>query len=109
MLPQQVEGGWTRADVQPLHASDLPSDVTGMPWKQAVVARYNSGEGAVNVRLIEMSAETVAFELTQRWRQSEGLAFYKGPYFVVCRPDGADQQRLSQFARMLQNAMSRQG
>jgi hypothetical protein len=108
MLPAQVEGGWTRVDLQPLHASDLPADITGMPWKQAVIARYK-GPAAVNVRLIEMQAETVAFELMQRWRQSEGLAFYKGPYFVVCRPDGADSQQLSQFTRALQNAMARQG
>jgi hypothetical protein len=106
MLPEQVPGGWTREDIQPLHASDLPADVTGMPWKQAVIARYRSSSGAVNVRLIEMKSETEAFELTQRWRQSEGLAFYKGQYFVVCRPDGVDQQRLSEFTRALQNAFS---
>jgi hypothetical protein len=109
MFPQQVEGGWSRQDVQPLDASDLPSDVTGMPWKQAVIARYGGGGGAVNVRLIEFKSDAVAFELMQRWRQSEGLAFNLGPYFVVCRPDGAEAQRLGAFTRALQNAMQKQG
>jgi hypothetical protein len=110
MLPQSVDGGWSRQDVQPLDASDLPADVTGMPWKQAVIARYaGGGTGAVNVRLIEFKGEAVAFELMQRWRQSEGLAFYKGPYFIVCRPDGTDAQRLGAFTRSLQNAMQKQG
>ena len=108
LLPQQVDGGWSRADVQPLHASDLPADITGMPWTNAVIARYR-GPAAVNTRLIEMKSETVAFELMQRWRQSEGLAFYKGPLFVVCRPDGATPEQLSQFTRALQNAMAKQG
>ena len=109
LLPQQVGGGWSRQDVQPLDASDLPSDVTGMPWKQAVIARYaGGGPGAINVRLIEFKAETIAFELMQRWRQSEGLAFYKGPYFIVCRPDGVDPQRLGEFTRALQNSMQKQ-
>ena len=109
MLPQQVEGGWTRQDVQPLHPSDLPSDVTGMPWKQAVIARFKgTGNGAINVRVIEFKSEPVAFELMQRWRQSEGLAFYKGPYFVVCRPDGVDPQQLSVFTRALQTAMQKE-
>ena len=111
MLPQQVDGGWSRQDVQPLDASDLPSDVTGMPWKQAVIARYagTGGPGAVNVRLIEFKGEAVAFELMQRWRQTEGFAFNKGAYFIVCRPDGLDSERLGAFTRSLQNAMQKQG
>jgi hypothetical protein len=110
LLPQQIEGGWSRRDVQPLDASDLPSDVTGMPWKQAVIARYGAQNGGeINVRLIEFTSETVAFELMQRWRQSEGLAFYKGAYFIVCRPDGTDAERLRAFTRSLQSALQQQG
>ncbi|HET8548153.1 MAG TPA: hypothetical protein VFL57_09125 [Bryobacteraceae bacterium] len=109
ILPMNVDGGWKREDVEPLHPSDLPSDVTGMPWKGAVIAHYVRGDGnAVNVRLIEFKSEAVAFELMQRWRQSEGFAFYKGTYFVVCRPDGIDAQQLGQFTRALQNNMARQ-
>jgi hypothetical protein len=108
LLPPRVEGGWTLQDVEPLHPSDLPADITGMPWKQAVIARYlHAAAGAVNVRLIELQSETVAFELMQRWRQTEGLAFYKGRYFVVCRADGIDTQQMAAFTRALQNAMQR--
>jgi hypothetical protein len=44
-----------------------------------------------------MKGQTSAFELIQKWRQSDGLAVYSGPYFLVADPGvGPDASRLLQ-------------
>lgn len=107
LLPREVPGGWTLAESQPAHAANLPGDVAGMDWKASVSATYR-GPQNINVLLTQFNTDASAFELMQRWRQSEGIAFHKGPYFVICRARGNDFTQVSQFARAFQGAFSPQ-
>jgi hypothetical protein len=59
-----------------------------------------TGPASVAVRVFRMKAETSAFELIQKWRQSEGLAAYSGPYFFV-----ASGERAGEVLRELQKAV----
>jgi hypothetical protein len=52
-----------------------------------------------------MKAETSAFELIQKWRQQDGLASYKGPYFFIARPEGATQPQTAAFLQALQQSL----
>lgn len=77
MLPLEVQG-WKRGDV---------AAVTPLP-DGAVAAGETLylGEGRVTVRAVQFPSETVAFEKMQRWRQSDGLAAYKGAWLFVANP-----------------------
>jgi hypothetical protein len=41
--------------------------------------------------------------MIQKWRQGDGLAFYKGRYFVVAEASDADRATLSGFLQALQH------
>ena len=86
VLPVELAGGWKRGEVSVL--SDTPAVVSQLGPEESVQTTY-SGPGAVTVRAFRMPAETSAFELIQKWRQSEGLAAYKGPYFFIVTGEGA--------------------
>jgi hypothetical protein len=85
VLPQQA-GEWQRHSVSEL--SQIPPLIAGMGVEAAASATYG-GRGTIRVDVFRMKAETSAFELIQKWRQSDGLAVYKGPYFLVAQ-SGAD-------------------
>ena len=54
-----------------------------------------------------MNAETSAFEMIQKWRQSDGLAAYQGPYFFVVSPSGeVSPVVIGELLRNLQKAVS---
>jgi hypothetical protein len=86
VLPLTLAGGWKRGDVSAL--SDVPPVVSQLRPEEAAQARY-TGPGAVTLRAFRMPAETSAFELIQKWRQSDGLAAYKGAYFFIATGEGA--------------------
>ena len=86
VLPSSLAGGWKRGDVFTL--SDIPAVVSQLGPEESVQTVY-TGPGTVTVRAFRMRAETSAFELIQKWRQSDGLAAYKGAYFFVVTGDAA--------------------
>jgi hypothetical protein len=81
VLPQQLAGGWSRGDVQS-PAGDTPVIVTELRPANSAEATY-TGPSSVRRRVFEMKSETSAFDLIQKWRQADGLAAYKGPYFLI--------------------------
>ena len=76
--------------------------IRGSALKRAISAGYR-GNGRIRVRVFQMTNETSAFALIQTWRQTtDGLAFHKGPYFVVADAEGVDRQTLSSFLHALE-------
>src|SRR5258706_6759644 len=83
ILPIQVQRTFTLEEARPLANENIPDLVRAQGPKQALFAVYKGGAERIRVLVFEMGSETTAFELIQKWRQSEGLAFYKGRDFVV--------------------------
>jgi hypothetical protein len=86
VLPTNLPGGWTRGDVSA--RSDAAPMIVQLGHEESAETTY-TGRGTVTLRGFRMRSETSAFELVQKWRQSEGLAAYKGPYFFVATGEGA--------------------
>lgn len=103
-LPESVEGGWSRRETRPLANEEIPEIVREAAPGRTLAATYG-GNGTVVAKLFEFETETSAFALMQKWRQGEGVAFYRGKYFVVCASPDVDPKRISAFARSLQSAM----
>lgn len=82
----------------------MPSLVTQSGVEDSAQTRY-TGPGTVQVRAFRMRAETSAFELIQKWRQSDGLAVYKGPFFFVAEQESGNGQHAAQILRALQAAV----
>src|SRR5262245_54183624 len=96
ILPGQVQRAWILKQTQALPAQESPAVVRALGLRHAIRAVYE-GNGSITIRLFEMTAEASAFELIQKWRQQDGLALYKGPYFFVAEPKGPDQATVSSF------------
>jgi hypothetical protein len=84
VFPPRLTGGWTRGEVTS-PASEIPQAVTDLGVAETAETRY-MGPATVRVRVFRMKAEASAFEMIQKWRQSDGLAAYQGPYFFVVSP-----------------------
>jgi hypothetical protein len=105
VLPQQVPGGWIRGALTS-PAPDIPEAVTALGVAETAETRY-TGPASVRVRVFRMKAETSAFEMIQRWRQTDGLAAYKGPYFFVVNPSGeVSSVLIGELLRNLQQGVS---
>lgn len=81
-----LAGVWKRSQVTSL--SDIPALISQAGPEESAETTY-TGPAIVNVQVFRMRSETSAFELMQKWRQSDGIAGYKGPYFMVARGDQA--------------------
>lgn len=103
VLPQQVANGWTRGAIT-TPASEIPESVTALGLEESAEATY-TGPASIRVRVFRMKAETSAFEMIQKWRQTEGLAAYKGPYFFIANGD-ANPAAVGELLRGLQQAVS---
>ncbi len=103
-LPVQVQRAWILKRTQPLPVEEAPALIRSLGLRQAIRAVYE-GNGSVTVRMFEMNVETSAFELIQKWRQQDGLAMYKGPYFFVAQGEGTDQATLSAFLQAFQQEL----
>ena len=57
--------------------------------EDSAAATYSGPAGNVDVQVFRLKGETNAFELMQRWRQSDGPAIYKGAYFFVAQSGNA--------------------
>jgi hypothetical protein len=101
ILPVQVQRTWTLEEARPLPNEEAPAAIRAQGLKRSLVAGYR-GNGRIHVRVFEMGGETTAFEMIQKWRQTDGLAFYKGPYFVVGESADVDRTTLSGFLQALQ-------
>lgn len=105
LLPEQVAGGWTRSSVAVLPSEESPALIRSLGLKRAVRATYR-GAGTVRVRVFEMNVEASAFELIQKWRQQDGLAMYRGPFFFAAQSSDAAPDAVSAFLRSLQGALN---
>ena len=105
VLPQQVANGWSRGAIS-TPASDIPESVTALGIEESAETMY-TGPASVRVRVFRMKAETSAFEMIQKWRQTDGLAAYKGPYFFIANSTGdASPVVIGGLLRGLQQAVS---
>lgn len=86
VLPMDLAGVWKRSQVTSL--SDIPALISQAGPAESAETTY-TGPATVNVQVFRMRSETSAFELMQKWRQSDGIAGYKGPYFMVAHGDQA--------------------
>ena len=103
VLPQQVAANWTRGAIT-APASDIPEAVSALGVEETAETTY-TGPASVRVRVFRMKAETSAFEMIQKWRQTEGLAAYKGPYFFIANTSGeANPAIIGELLRGLQQA-----
>ena len=103
VLPQQVANGWIRGTIA-TPSSNIPEAVTALGVEDSAETTY-TGPASVRVRVFRMKAETSAFEMIQKWRQTEGLAAYRGPYFFIANPSGdASPAIVGELLRGLQQA-----
>src|SRR3954454_11174617 len=102
ILPVQVQRTWTLEETRALRAEEAPAVIRAQGLQRALLATYRGGSH-IRVRLFEMGSQTSAFEMIQKWRQTDGLAIYKGPYFLVAESSDADQATLSGFVQALQH------
>ena len=103
-LPGQVQRAWILKKTEVLPSEEAPAMIRSLGLRQAIRAVYE-GNGSITVRMFEMNVEASAFELIQKWRQRDGLALYKGPYFFVAQGEGVDQATLSSFLQAFQQEL----
>jgi hypothetical protein len=104
ILPGQVQRAWILKKTDALPTEESPAMIRSLGLRQAIKAVYE-GNGSISIRLYEMNVEASAFELIQKWRQQDGLAMYKGPYFFVAEAKGIDQGTLSSFLQAFQQEL----
>jgi hypothetical protein len=103
VLPQQVANGWTRGTIA-TPSINIPEAVTALGVERSAETTY-TGPASVRVRVFRMKAETSAFEMIQKWRQTEGLAAYKGPYFFIANASSETNPAIvGELLRALQQA-----
>lgn len=105
ILPPQVDRQWLLKETRALPNEMAPELIRSLGLSRATTATYE-GNGHVKLRVFQMNGETGAFELFQKWRQTDGQAFYKGPIFVVAEPGGAERTILMQFLQALQREIT---
>ena len=98
LLPVQVQRTWVLRETKTRSNDDAPALVRGLGLKHWMSATYRAN-GEIQLSVYEMNVEASAFELMQKWRNSDGPAFYKGPYFIVAPPGNLE------FLQALQDAM----
>ena len=103
-LPVEVQRAWTLKQTTNLDPGQAPEVVRSLGLKRSLEARYE-GNGSILVRVYEMNVETSAFELIQKWRQSDGLAVYKGAYFLVATSAGPDSATTGAFLNALKETI----
>ncbi len=103
-LPIQVQRAWTLDDTHVIPNEDVSDAIRGAGLKRALFAGYR-GNGRIRVRVFDMGTGAGALEVLQRWPPSDGLAFYKGQYFVLGEANDVDRATLSSFLQALQRDM----
>lgn len=101
ILPVQVQRAWTLEETRVLPNEDVSDVIRRAGLKRALFAGYR-GNGRIRVRVFDMGSDASALEVLQKWPQSDGLAFYKGKYFVLGEANDVDRATLSSFLQALQ-------
>jgi len=104
LLPIQVQRAWLLKHTEALPSEEAPAMIRSLGLRHGIRAVYE-GNGSITLRLFEMNAEASAFEMIQKWRQQDGLAMYKGPYFFIAAGQGTDQATLSSFLQAFQQEL----
>lgn len=104
-VPKTV-AGYQLQKTDPLPKEETPAMIQSMGMKAAVRAHY-SGPEKITVRVFEMNTEASAFEMIQKWNQSEGLASYKGRYFFAVDSQGQSQGTLATFVKGLEQSLQK--
>ena len=104
VLPVEVQRIWTLKQTTNLAPEQAPELVRALGLRRALQARYE-GNGVINLQVFEMNADASAFELIQKWRQQDGLAVYKGTYFLVAKAGGADREMTASFLQVLRETL----
>ena len=105
ILPENV-AAWTREAVRSMSASDAPEVVRSAGMNRWATADYHLGSAQrIAVEIYAMKGETSAFELQQKFHESDTITFYKGPLFVVARRKAGEPADLQSFARSLQSQL----
>jgi hypothetical protein len=106
IFPETAEGGWRRTALHDLPASEAPDPVPRTSIEHIQAASY-SGPGDLDARVYVLSAQAVAFELTQRWRPSADTVFFNhGQFFVVIKWKSADRKLLQEFVAGLEKRLA---
>jgi hypothetical protein len=100
VLPERA-ANWHRRSLDPLN--EIPPMIAQAGVEESVSAVY-SAAGPIRVRAFRMPTETSAFELIQKWPQADGMAVYKGPYFIVAEA-GSDPAAARSLLQTLQAAI----
>ena len=104
VLPIQVQRAWKLENTRIIPSTEVADAIRKVGLKRALVASYR-GNGNIRVRVFDMGNDAGSLEILQRWRPSDGPAFYKGRYFVLGEADDVDQTTLSSFLQALQRDM----
>ena len=100
-LPVQIQLEWVLRETRTEPNEQAPDPIRNSGLKRWANATYRA-RGTINVRVFQMNAEASAFEMLQKWRKTDGLVFYKGPYFVVVDSSDVNRQMLAEFTQELQ-------
>ncbi|MBC8167236.1 MAG: hypothetical protein H7Y20_15370 [Bryobacteraceae bacterium] len=103
ILPPQIEGGWARGKLE--KSGTLPALIAQAGPSDTAEALY-AGSGTIRIRVYRLKSETSAFELMQKWRQTDGMAVYKGAYFFVANGDGVSPSAIMALLAELQRVNS---
>ena len=100
ILPIQVQRAWTLDETHVIPNEEVADSIRRAGLKQALFAGYR-GNGRIRVRVFDMGSDASALEVLQKWPPSDGLAFYKGRYFVLGEANDVDRATLSSFLQAL--------
>jgi hypothetical protein len=101
LLPES-SGSWKRSQVA--SPASVPAAAETLSPVSSAEAVYTD-KGRIRVRVLQFKNETVAFELQQKWRQADGVATYKGPYFFIGQAvEGATSQDVMQLVSSIRQS-----
>jgi len=104
-LPAALDGGWVRGETET--PREPPELVRKLGLARSHAAVY-SGSGKLAVTVYEMTSDSGAFELVQKWKAEPGQIFlHKGRYFVLVQSPGMDTRTLSRLAGQIEAALGR--
>jgi len=105
-FPEAAEGGWRRAELRDMPASEAPDPVPRTAVERLQRAIYR-GPGELEARAYRLSSEAVGLDLAQRWRPSADTVFFnRGKYFVVVKWQQADRKALQAFVRQMESRLA---
>lgn len=89
VLPPELSGGWKRGAVA-VPATDVPDVIRRLGLESSAETTYG-GSTRVLVRAYRMRSDTAAFEVMQKWRQSDGLGLQKSAWVLTANGPARDQ------------------